>query len=64
MRVLSDMEVVMVNGGADICESPTIADSFEGIGQAITEEIGNFFAGLNQLGSDLGIWTYNYIHGC
>ena len=61
MKVLNEIEVGMVIGGADVC---IYEEHFDGIVRQITEEVGNFFACLNQLGSDLGIWFYNYTHGC
>jgi len=60
MKVLNEIEVGFVSGGADVCSPEDVA----GFGTQITEEIGDFFAGLNQLGSDLGIWIFNYSHGC
>lgn len=60
MKLLNEIEIGMVSGGVDLC-SP---DDVVGLGEAIPAAIGDFFAGMNQLGSDLGAWMYNYIHGC
>ncbi len=60
MKVLNEMEVGMVSGGVDFCSPEDVL----GLGGAIPAAIGDFFAGLNDLGSQLGAWTYNYIHGC
>jgi hypothetical protein len=62
MRVLNEMEVGMVSGG--VCEEMTLADCITDVGGTFTSEVGDFFAGLNELGSQFGIWAYNYIHGC
>ena len=67
MKVFNAMEAGMVSGGADVpaCTAPaTWADSITDLGKTIPQEIGNFFVGLNQLGSDLGIWLYNMTHSC
>ncbi|HTQ98553.1 MAG TPA: hypothetical protein VMH83_01125 [Candidatus Acidoferrum sp.] len=65
MRVLNAMEVGMVSGGAgeeNMCVNPTYASTIKDFGTQVTVEIGNFFAGLNQLGSQLGAWLYNYFN--
>ncbi len=64
MKVLSAMDTELVSGGADVCTAPNFADSITNLGERIPQEVGNFFAGLNQLGSDLGIWLYNMTHSC
>lgn len=60
MKVLDEMEVGMVSGGVDLCTPEDVT----GLGAAIPAAIGDFFAGMNELGSDLGIWFYNYVYGC
>ena len=62
MKVLNDMEVGMVSGG--VCEEMSLSECITDFSTTFTGEVADFFAGLNQLGGDLGIWTYNYIHGC
>ena len=63
MKVLNEMETAMVSGGEGVCSAP-YADQYAGVGERAIQEIGAFFSGLNQLGSDLGIWLYNMTHSC
>ena len=60
MKVLNEMEVGMVSGGVDLCSPEDVI----GLGEAIPAAVGDFFAGMNDLGSQLGIWLFNYVHGC
>ncbi len=62
MKVLDDMDVLAVSGG--VCEELSLAECVADFGSTFTTEIGDLFAGLNQLGGDFGIWVYNYTHGC
>jgi hypothetical protein len=62
MKVLNEMEVGMVSGG--VCEGLSLSDCINDVGGTLPEQVGDFFAGLNELGSQLGIWLFNYTHGC
>ncbi len=65
MKVLNEMETGMVSGGGDLtCDNPAFAAKIDGLSQQVISEIGDFFSGLNQLGSDLGVWLYNMTHNC
>ena len=56
MKVLNDMEVQLVSGGE------SLATQIDGMTHL--EAVDDFFAALNEFGGDLGIWIYNYTHGC
>jgi len=51
-----------VSGG--VCEGLSLSDCINDVGGTLPEQVGDFFAGLNELGSQLGIWLFNYTHGC
>ena len=66
MKVLNAMETGMVSGGADVpaCANPNIPDQYAGIANRAITEFTDFVVGLNQMGSQLGIWLYNMTHSC